>query len=251
MKIKSIISISIILIVLISNLILSGCSANTTDKEPKNTETKEEEYNPKIDPKDFVSKVDNKYFTLTPGKKFIYEGKTEEGTERIEVVVTNETRKVMEVTATVVHDTVWLEGEMIEDTYDWYAQDKEGNVWYLGEDSKEYEKGNVVSNKGSWEAGVDGAKAGIMMPANPSVGDSYRQEYYKGVAEDMGDIVAFDQKVTVPYGTFENCLQTRDWSKTEKTLNEYKYYSADVGFLVLEKAVKGTEEVKLVDIITE
>ncbi len=247
MKTRNIISISVVLII----LILNGCSTSATKKESKSKKPKEEEYDPKIDPEGFVQTIDNKYFTLTPGKKFIYEGKSEEGTERIEVVVTNETKTVMGVTTTVVRDTVWLEGELIEDTYDWFAQDKEGNVWYFGEDSKEYEKGKMVSTEGSWEAGLDGAKPGIIMPANPKVGDSYRQEYYKGEAEDMGDIVAFGQKVAVPYGTFENCLKTRDWSKIEADQNEYKYYSPDIGFVVLEKAVKGKEKVELIDVTTE
>lgn len=242
MKVRNIISISMILVI----LVLGGCSTGTTKKESEG-----EKYDPKINPKDFVETVDNEYFTLTPGKRFVYEGESEEGTERIEVTVTSKTKKVMGVITTVVRDTVWLEGELAEDTYDWFAQDKEGNVWYLGEDSKEYKKGKVVSNEGSWEAGVDGAKPGIVMPANPKVGDSYRQEYYKGEAEDMGDIVAFGEKVTVPYGTYENCLKTRDWSKIETDQNEYKYYSSDVGFVILEKEVEGKEKVELIDITTE
>ena len=247
MKAKNAVKASTVLIAFLLLSILSGCSGGTK-KNSESGKPKEAEYNPKIDPKDFVSKIDNKYFTLAPGRKFIYEGKTSAGTERIEVIVTDESKRVMGVTATVVRDTAWLEGELIEDTKDWFAQDKEGNVWYFGEETKEYEKNKVVSTKGSWEAGVDDAKPGIVMPASPKVGDSYRQEYFKGEAEDMGDIVALDRKVTVKYGTFENCLQTRDWSKIEKSLNEYKYYSPDIGFVVLEKAVKGKERVELVSV---
>jgi hypothetical protein len=240
---------SILTAILLAALVLGGCSTKTTKKE--STGKKNQGYNPKIGPKDFVSKVDNKYFTLTPGKKFVYFGESNEGFERTEVVVTDQTKKVMGITATVVHDTVWLEDELIEDTFDWYAQDKKGNVWYLGEESKEYNNGKVKSTKGSWEAGVDGAKAGILMPANPKVGQSYRQEYYKGVAEDMGTILAFGKIITVRSGTYENCLQTRDWSKTEKGLSEYKYYSPDVGFVVLEEAVKGKERAELVGVTSD
>ena len=126
----------------------------------------------------------------------------------------------MGVTTIVVWDRVWLNNELIEETYDWYAQDKEGNVWYFGEDSKEYENGMVVSTKGSWEAGVDGAKPGIIMEAHLRVGESYRQEYYKGEAEDMADVVAVGVTVTIPYGTFEDCLKTRNWSQIDPNLNE-------------------------------
>ncbi len=116
----------------------------------------------------------------------------------------------MGVNTIVVWDRVWLNDELIEDTKDWYAQDKYGNVWYFGEDSKEYEDGKVVSTEGSWEAGVDNAKPGIIMKANPVIGESYRQEYYKGEAEDMADVVALGVKVKVKYGSFSDCLQTRD-----------------------------------------
>ena len=205
------------------------------------------EYNPVINPNDFISKVDNKYFVLEPGTKFIYENKTDEGLERIEVTVTNEVKKVMGVTATVVRDKVWLNNELVEDTKDWYAQDKEGNVWYFGEDVDNYESGKLKDHKGAWEAGVDGAKPGIIMLANPKVGDSYRQEYYKGEAEDMADVIAIGKKVTVSSGTLDDCLQTRDWSKIESTANEYKYYCPAVGFVVLEESVKnGREKVELV-----
>lgn len=204
-----------------------------------------EKYSVQIAPGNFTTDIDNKYFRLQPGRRFTYEGKTDKGVERIEVFVTGKTKKVMGVTTRVVNDKVWLSGKLIEDTDDWYAQDKEGSVWYFGEYSKEIKDGKVTGTKGSWTAGVDGAKPGIAMLAEPSIGDSYRQEYYKGVAEDMGDVVALNQKVSVAFGSFKDCLKTRDWSKIERSLNEYKYYSPDVGFLVLEEAVSGKERVEL------
>ena len=207
-------------------------------------------YNPVINPADFVPQVDNKYLTLTPGKKFVFEKKTGEGVERIEVIVSKETRQVMGVTTTVVWDRVWLNDQLIEDTKDWYAQDKEGNVWYFGEEVDNYEDGKLKDHQGAWEAGVDGALPGIIMKADPQVGDSYKQEYYKGQAEDMADIVALDQKVSVPYGKFEDCLQTRDWSQIDKSVNEFKYYCPEVGFVVLEKTIDGSERLELLRVST-
>lgn len=191
------------------------------------------EYDPVINSADFVGEIDNKFFTLKPGKKFIYTNRA--GTERIEIVVTRETKKIMGVTTTVVRATEWKDGILKEDTRDWYAQDKHGNVWYFGEAVDNYVNGKISGHSGSWEAGVDGAKPGIMMPADPKVGATYRQEYYKGQAEDMGTIVALGKKVTSPAGTFDNCLQVRDWSMIEWG-GDYKYYCPEVGFIVLEES---------------
>jgi hypothetical protein len=208
-------------------------------------------YNPTINPSEFVGQVDNKYFTLKPGTKFTYNNKTRQGTERIEVLVTNETKTVMGVTTTVVRDRVWLNDQLIEDTRDWYAQDKAGNVWYFGETVDNYSKGKLKDHKGSWEAGVNGAKPGIIMLKDPKVGDKYRQEYYRGVAEDEGTVVALDKKVTVPYGSFEGCLQTRDSTRLESS-KEDKYYCPAVGFVVLEQSVtSGGEKVELVGVTSE
>jgi hypothetical protein len=149
-----------------------------------------------------------------------------------------------------VRDTVTLDGELIEDTFDWFAQDKEGNVWYLGEDTKEYENGEVISTEGSWAAGVDGAEAGIVMLADPQVGDTYRQEWYPGHAEDAAEVVSLNEKVKVPYGTFTNCLQTREFSTIDPELNEYKYYCTAVGAVTLEEVIDSEERVELIDVNT-
>ena len=232
--------------------VLNWYKSQRTSNQSNTSETVTTEYNPTINPDDFVPHIDNKYFTLKPGTKFRYENKMDEEREQIEVEVTNETRQVMGVTATIVRDRVWLNNELVEDTRDWYAQDKEGNVWYFGEDVDNYENGKLKDHKGAWEAGIDGAKPGIIMPANPKPSYSYRQEYYQGKAEDMGDIVATDKKVTVAYGTFENCLQTRDWNKIDENANEYKYYCPDVGFAVLEESVSGgTEKVELISVTVQ
>jgi hypothetical protein len=135
----------------------------------------------------------------------------------------------MGVECVVVNDKAWENGKLIERTYDWHAQDKEGNVWYFGEDTKEYENGKVVSTKGSWEAGVDGAKPGIIMQAHPKVGQSYRQEYYKGEAEDMAKVINLNESVTVPYGSFDHVLVTKEWTPLEPSYAEHKYYAPGVG----------------------
>jgi uncharacterized membrane protein YkoI len=234
--------------VLLGALFMVGCNSEAGEVPESATVPAEGEYNPQINPADFTTKVDNKYFTLIPGRKFVYEGETEEGAERIEVYTTYETKKVLGVETVVVWDRVWLEGDIIEDTKDWYAQDKEGNVWYFGEDSKELVDGKIVSRAGSWESGVDGAKPGIIMKAKPKVGDLYRQEYYEGEAEDKADILAFGESVRVPYGSFTDCLKTRDCTPLEPDADEYKYYSPEVGGVVLEVGVQTGERVELIEI---
>jgi len=207
---------------------------------------------PVIDPADFVAGVDNEFFPLVPGTTYTYQLVTDEGTEDIVVVVTNDTRVVMGVTCMVVRDTVRLDGELTEDTFDWYAQDTDGNVWYFGEDSSEYEGGVVVSTAGSWEAGVDGAEPGIIMLADPQVGDWYREEYYEGEAEDMAEIVSLDESVTVPNGSYDDCLKIRDWNPLDpENVVEYKWYAAGIGVIMEQEVGEPDEQVKLISITTE
>lgn len=188
-----------------------------------------EPYNPIINPTNFVASVDNPFFPLSPGSKFTYERQTEEGLEHNEVVVLEETKEILGVNTTAVQDTVWLDGEVSEDTTDWYAQDKDGNVWYFGEDTKEYSNGDVSSTAGTWMAGVDGSMPGIIMPANPQIGVEYRQEYYAGEAEDMAKVVSLNESVSVPYGSFEGCLRTEEWTPLEPGVLEAKIYCPGVG----------------------
>ncbi len=204
-------------------------------------------YNPAIDPDDFVERIDNPYFPLTPGTTFIYEKETDEGTERVEVQVTDQTKEILGVECTVVTDTVFLDGELIEFTWDWYAQDKEGNVWYFGELSFEFEDGELLGLEGSWQAGVDGAKPGIIIPADPAVGDVYRQEFALGEAEDMGEVLGLMEIAAVPYGSWANCLKTADFTPLEPDVLEHKYYAPGVG-LVLEVDPEEDERVELVEI---
>jgi hypothetical protein len=182
-------------------------------------------YAPHIKPADFTTTIDNEYFPLKPGTTFVYEG----GAERGEMTVTYDTKKVMGVECVVVDDRGYEAGKLIEKTYDWFAQDKQGTVWYFGEDTKEYENGEVVSTKGSWEAGVDGAKPGIIMPSDPKVGHSYHQEYYPGEAMDMARVLSSNASVTLPYGSFDHVLETREWTPLQPGFSEKKYYVRGVG----------------------
>lgn len=218
---------------------VTGCGGS-----PEEACTPDPTYNPSISPADFVAAVDNPMWPLVPGTRYVYQG----GEETIEVTVTNDTKEVLGVTTLVVHDVVSIGGETIEDTYDWYAQDAAGNVWYFGEDTKEYEGGRVVSTEGSWEAGVDGAKPGIVMHATPpAIGSPYRQEYYACEAEDMAEVVSLSESVTVPYGSFDNCLQTREFTPLEPDANEYKYYRSGVG-LLLEVDVSSGARTELTEV---
>ncbi len=199
-------------------VLVAGCTSSPQENAP---------YSPHIDPADFTTTIDNKYFPLKPGTTFVYEGSG----ERDVFAVTSDTKKVMGVECVVVLDEAWEDGKLIERTYDWHAQDKEGNVWYFGEDTKEYKNGKVVTSKGSWEAGVDGAKPGIIMQAHPKVGQSYRQEYYPGEAMDMAKVLSLNESVAVPYGSFDHALETKEWTPLEPGLVEHKYYAPGVGFV--------------------
>ncbi len=204
-------------------------------------------YDPVIDPTNFVAAIDNPYFPLVPGTTFIYEGQTAGGLEHDEFFVTHNTRMILDVTCTEVHDTVKVNGELIEDTLDWFAQDVDGNVWYFGENSKELEGGLVVSLEGSWMGGVDGAKPGIIMKAHPAVGDFYRQEFSVANAEDLAETLSLTESVTVPFGSFNNCLETEETSPLEPDALEHKFYAANVGN-VLTVDITANETLPLVQI---
>jgi hypothetical protein len=219
---------------------LAGCGA-AGGAGGKDQGKAQNAYAPNIDPADFTSKIDNKYFPLKPGTTFVYRGKTQDATEGDIMKVTSDTKNIMGVECVVVDDRVTEGGKLTEQTYDWYAQDNKGNVWYFGEDSKEIKNGKITSTGGSWEAGKDGAKPGIIMPAKPKVGKTYRQEYYKGEAEDMARALKLDGSVTVPYGTFKDVLVTDEWTPLEKNVAEHKYYAPGVGD-VKELATKGPKE---------
>ena len=199
-----------------------------------------------LDPADFVGTIDNPYWPMTPGSRWVYRETDADGTvQRVVVTVTDRTKVIEGIEATVVRDTVTEDGEVVEDTFDWYAQDRWGNVWYLGEATKEYD-GDKVSTEGSWEAGVDGAQAGLVMPATPRVGDGYAQEHREGVAEDRAQILSVDERRVVPFGTYDAVVQTEDTTPLEPGLVEHKYYARGVGAVFEEDVSGGSEVVELV-----
>lgn len=205
------------------------------------------DYRPDIDPADFVDTIDNAYLPFAPGARWTYRGESEGVTELTEVVVTDQRREVMGISATVVRDTVSAGGEVIEDTYDWYAQDRDGNVWYLGEDTAEYENGQVVSTEGSWEAGVDGALPGIVMLSHPEVGRAYRQEFYEGQAEDLAEVVDVGTTRSIGLGDYRDVVVIEEWNPLEPTVVENKYFAPGVGPIAEEKVRGGDEVVELVE----
>jgi hypothetical protein len=214
----------------------SGARPSASDLAPVRTP-----YSPKIDPTDFAKTVDNSHFPLRPGTTYLFRGVRGRTPQIDEVVVTHRSVTILGVQSTVVRDTVSQNGRQIERTFDFYAQDKQRNVWYMGEDSFELQHGRFVKASDSWRGGVDGAEPGIIMPAHPQSGDTYRQEYYPpGEALDEATVLGDRGPVTVPYGTFEHALVTSDYSPLEPQ-TEQKFYVAGVGE-VLERVVKGHHE---------
>ncbi|MBI3449266.1 MAG: hypothetical protein HY049_10170 [Acidobacteria bacterium] len=196
-------------------------------------------YAPAIDPKDFGGPIDNPLLPMSPGTTYVYETRTAAGLERNVVEVTSNTRLILGVTCVEVHDTVSLNGELSEDTLDWFAEDRAGNVWYFGENSKELAGGLAVSLEGSWEAGVDGAFPGIVMRTASKIGDLYRQEFELGTAEDLAEVVGLAATATVPYGTFTGLLETHEFSPLEPDANEHKFYAPGIGFVLEIDLVSG------------
>ena len=209
-------------------------------------------YVPAIDPANFVSTIDNPFFPLVPGTTFIYRGQTAEGLEIDNFAVTHATRVIMNVTCVEVHDTVTVDGKLTEDTLDWFGQDKDGNVWYFGENSRQLADGLIIGVEGSWIGGVDGAQPGIVMEAHPTIGDFYRQEFLLGDAEDLAEVVSLTESVTVPLrpAPFENCLKTTETSPLEPDAVENKFYAAGVGNLLTIDLSTG-EKSELVQIMKE
>jgi hypothetical protein len=200
-------------------------------------------YAPTIDPGAFSTTVDNPFFPLRPGMRWEYRSTTADGLETTVVTVTNNTKTIMGIPCVEVHDTVKLNGQLKEDTLDWYAQHRDGTVWYFGEDTKEYEDGKAISAEGSWTAGASGAQPGIIMPAQPQTGERYRQEYKKGEAEDMAEVLSLAEKATVPTGSYDAMLKTKETTPLEPKLLEHKYYARGVGMvLTTDVAAGGRDE---------
>jgi hypothetical protein len=200
-----------------------------------------------LDPADFVARVDNPYWPMAPGSKWVSKEASAHGPgQRVVVVVKSRTKEIAGIAATVVHDTVSEDGDVVEDTFDWYAQDACGNVWYLGENTKEFEDGKVVSTEGSWETGVQDAQPGVIVPADPQIGVDYRQEYLAGEAEDAARTLSLDEQVTVPFGHFDDVMLVRETTPVEPKVLEYKFYALGVGPILSIGVSGGSDREELV-----
>jgi hypothetical protein len=203
-----------------------GTAAEAAAALPQGSETVE------LKPADFTVEITNPWWPMEVGDRWVYE-ETEDpsGPQRNEVTVLDETKRTASgIEARVVHDVVKApDGSVVEDTRDLYAQDSDGNVWYVGEQTAEYENGKVVTTEGSWEAGVDGAQPGVLLPADPRPGTGYRQEYLKGEAEDQGFVLSTAEQVQVPTGMYQGTLMTRDTTPLEPDQVELKFYAKGVG----------------------
>jgi hypothetical protein len=237
-------TVAALAIALVAALALTGPSASgsSSSKTPRPPRWAiHGSYAPSIDPANFIASIDNPYFPLKPGTGFHYRGVKGASAQTDDMVVTAHTKYVLGVRCTVVRDTVSQRGKPLERTFDWYAQDKQGNVWYMGEDSLELKNGRFVRASDSWQAGVKGAKPGIIMRGTPRAGAVYRQEYYPpGGALDQARVLGLADSIRVSAGTFRRPLVTIEWSPVEPQL-EKKYYVAGIGE-VMEKVVAGGHE---------
>ncbi|MCC7294041.1 MAG: hypothetical protein IT449_18425 [Phycisphaerales bacterium] len=204
-------------------------------------------YDPGIDPSDFVAGVDNPYFPLTPGTTYVYEQHDDEGVEHQELTVTHDTRVILGVTCIQVHDVVALNGVVIEDTLDWYAQDARGNVWYFGEIAMNFDDGWLTDVDGSWIGGVHRAKPGIIMQADAQTGNVYRQEFDLGNAEDVAGVLSLIESVDVPYAHFDGCMLTEDYTPIEPDAREHKFYASGIGQVLTINLQTGAR-LELIDI---
>ncbi|MGH2950733.1 MAG: hypothetical protein ACRDKX_01660 [Solirubrobacterales bacterium] len=201
-----------------------------------------------LDPAEFTTEIDNPYWPMAVGSRWVYSETDSEGAEqKVVVTVTERTKMIANgVEARVVHDVVTEDGVPTEITDDWYAQDAEGNIWYLGEDTAEYENGKKTTTAGSFEAGIDGAEPGIILPADPQPGVTYRQEYYAGEAEDEGEIVSLDAQAEVPFGHFPEAMMTQDINPLEPKVLEFKFYARDIGPVLAVSVSGGSDREELV-----
>jgi hypothetical protein len=240
MRIPYTVPVAIVVLVLLA----TACGGGGKPSFPRGSEVVE------LDPADFTTQIDNTYWPMHPGSRWVYRERGNKGSEqRVEVVVTEMTKVIMGVEARVIHDVVTEDGQIVEDTFDWYAQASDGSIWYLGEDTKEYENGKVTSTEGSWEAGVDGAQAGVLLPGKPEVGVAYREEYLEGEAEDAAEILSLNEWVEVPYGFFrEEVLMTKEFTPLDRKVLEHKFYAKGVGPVLVLGVSGGAAREELIEL---
>jgi hypothetical protein len=234
----------------------SNLKEDGTNSQKKNVNSQKKKKLPNIEKATFSNStiITNNYYGPAAGETYVYRGgKVGVDTEEeIRIERGTSTKVIMGVTCVIQHDLVYLDNIKIEDTDDWLAQDDDGNLWYFGEFVKNYDdSGNFIDNAGSWEFGVDGALPGYWMPENPSLGQSYYQEYYKGNAEDRAEVIAVGETVTIGLGTYTNCIITKDFTRFEPYVYEKKYYAPGVGLIKEEKFEKKVliEIIELTEII--
>jgi hypothetical protein len=229
-------------------LALSACGSDGNGGSDASSDLPQGSEPVNLDPADFTTQIDNPYWPMAPGNRWVYRETDTEGiVQRVVVTVTDKTKRIANgVEARVVHDVVTEGGQPVEVTDDWYAQDGDGNIWYLGEKTTEYSNGKPESTAGSFEAGVDGAQPGIIMPANPQPGTTYRQEYYAGEAEDTGEIVSIDEQAEVPAGHYQDVVMTKDLNPLEPKILEFKFYARDVGPVLAVSVSGGSDREELV-----
>jgi hypothetical protein len=236
--------------------LVTGCnsddgSSSSSSSKPAAAQTTPapvtEPYSPSIDPANFGVPIDNPYLPLRPGTVFRYRGVGDDGKtpELNTVAVTDKTKRIMGIDAVVVLDQVFADGKPEERTFDWYAQDKDGNVWYMGEDSRNFEHGHWVKDDGSWTAGVGNGKPGIIMLAHPRRGDAYRQEYSPGHAVDQAKVLGPGDRVDTPFRAFGQTLLTREYSDIDKQY-EKKWYARGIGVVQEDALTESKEHSELV-----
>jgi hypothetical protein len=220
----------------------SAATTSATSDLPQGSETVD------LDPADFTADIDNPWWPMTVGGTWVYNETDAEGAkQKVVVTVTDKTKKLANgIEARVVRDEVTEDGVPVELTDDYYAQDRDGNIWYMGEATQEFDEGKPGSTDGSFEAGKDGAQPGIAIPAKPQAGMTYRQEYYKGEAEDQGEIIRTDVQAEAPFGHFENVVMTMDTNPLEPDVLEFKFYAKDVGPVVAITVSGGSDREELV-----
>ena len=219
-------------------LLVAGCGGETEPTAKKKADKPAADIPAREFPTEWADSIDNPWLPLSPGASWTFEKKTADGVEDVVLTVTGNTQKVNGVKAVVVTEKVSEDGELIDDTKTWYAQDADGNVWNLGETTETHEDGKVETE--GWEAGVDGAEAGIAMLAEPKVGDLYRQMFFEGEAEDQAEVISLDESVEGPAGSWEGVLQTEDSTPLEPEV-EHKFYAKGIG-PVQQETVKGEKE---------
>ena len=252
MNTKAKILIGLIILLLAAIVIVIAYNTNQPSNKVGQPATQAaNNYDPRINPADFSTNITNKYFSLPAGKKMVFEATTEDGVnERIEIEILKDTRSIEGVETVVYLDKVYNDGQLVEETRDYLAQHKNGDVWYFGEDVDNYENGQLKDHDGSFIHGKDGARAGIWMKSEQKVGDSYRQEYYLGEAEDMRDTIATGVTVTTKLATYTDCVKVYDWTPLDPKSREHKYYCPQTGSLVLNEDLETGKRSELTSIVS-